>query len=200
MGRWAGEIFTNVERIMNRESTAIDRVYIITPESFSDERGFFMEAYRKDKMAAIGITESFVQDSHSRSKKGVLRGLHFQWDPPMAKIVRVARGKVFFVIVDIRKESPTFRKWISVELSDENRRQVYLPTGCAGGFFVLSEIADVLYKHSSVYNPAGASEILWNDRTLAIDWPTTSPILSPKDQQAQTLDKWLARPESDLVR
>ncbi len=184
---------------MNIEHTPIEGVELITPVVHRDERGFFMETYRMDEFSRLGLDCPFVQDSHSHSRRGVVRGLHFQWDPPMAKLVRVARGEVFFVVADIRKKSSTFRQWFGTRLSDENAREIFLPSGCAAGFAVFSDVADVLYKHTSVHTPGSAGGILWNDPTLAIDWPVTDPLLSPKDQVAPTLEEWLLRPESDLL-
>lgn len=142
------------------ERTFIRDLLIITPEMFKDERGFFTETYRKDKFTAFGLEVEFVQDNHSRSSKNVLRGLHFQCEPPMGKLMRVTQGSAFLVAVDIRIGSPTFGKWIGVEASVENRKQVYAPEGFARGFCVLSEFAEIQYKCTGIYNNKGESGIL----------------------------------------
>lgn len=175
----------------NVEQTNIRDVLIITPEIFKDERGFFTEAYRKDKFSEFGLEMEFVQDNHSRSARNVLRGLHFQWEPPMGKLMRVTQGEAFFVAVDIRIGSPTFGKWIGLEASAENRKQLYAPAGFARGFCVLSEFAEIQYKCTGVYTSTKAeSGILWNDPAIGIDWPVKNPILSAKDEVAQTLAEW----------
>lgn len=178
------------------EKTELRDVYIITPEIFQDERGFFTETYRKDKFAAMGIDMEFVQDNHSRSAKNVVRGLHFQWEPPMGKLMRVTQGAAFLVAVDIRIGSPTFGKWVGVEASVENRKQVYAPAGCARGFCVLSEFAEIQYKCTGIYSNKAESGILWNDPAIGIDWPVKDPILSRKDEVAQTLEQWAQNPDS----
>jgi len=137
-----------------------------------------------------------VQDNHSRSTKGVVRGLHFQWDPPMAKLMRVSMGSAFLVAVDIRKKSPTLGQWVGIEASAENRRQVWAPAGFARGFCVLSEVAEIQYKCTGLYNSKAESGICWNDPRIGIEWPVSEPSLSDKDRQAQTLERWLTRPES----
>jgi len=139
----------------------------------------------------------FVQDNHSRSEKGVVRGLHFQWDPPMGKLMRVSLGCAFLVAVDIRKGSPTLGKWFGVEVSAENRRQVWAPAGFARGFCVLSEIAEIQYKCTGLYSNKAESGIRWNDPAIGIQWPLSDVQLSEKDRKAQTLAQWLAVPESD---
>ena len=179
------------------EETGFRDLYIITPEIFLDERGFFSETYRKDKFAAFGLHPEFVQDNHSKSAKNVVRGLHFQWEPPMGKLMRVTQGTAFLVAVDIRIGSPTFGKWIGVEASVENRKQVYAPAGFARGFCVLSEFAEIEYKCTGVYTSTKAeSGILWNDPAIGIEWPVKNPILSRKDEVAQSLAQWAERPES----
>ncbi len=179
------------------ERTLIRDLLIITPEIFKDERGFFTEAYRKDKFSEFGLNIEFVQDNHSRSSKNVLRGLHFQWEPPMGKLMRVTQGAAFLVAVDIRIGSPTLGKWIGIEVSVENRKQVYAPAGFARGFCVLSDFAEIQYKCTGVYTSTKAeSGILWNDPAVNIDWPVSNPILSKKDEVAQTLKEWLSKEES----
>lgn len=179
------------------EKTEIRDLLIITPEIFQDERGFFIESYRKDKFSEFGLNVEFVQDNHSKSARNVLRGLHFQWEPPMGKLMRVTQGTAFLVAVDIRIGSPTFGKWKGVEASVENRKMVYAPAGFARGFCVLSESAEIQYKCTGVYTSTKAeSGVLWNDPQIGIDWPVSAPILSKKDEVAQTLAEWVKTPES----
>lgn len=179
------------------EKTILRDVFIITPEIFKDERGFFTEAYRKDKFSQFGLDMEFVQDNHSGSTKDVVRGLHFQWEPPMGKLMRVTQGTAFLVTVDIRIGSPTFGKWLGVEASVENRKLVYAPAGCARGFAVLSDFAEIQYKCTGVYTSTKAeSGILWNDPAIGIEWPVKNPILSKKDEVAQTLEQWTKNPDS----
>jgi dTDP-4-dehydrorhamnose 3,5-epimerase len=168
---------------------------------FGDERGFFIEVYKKDLVKELGLDVDFVQDNHSGSEKNVLRGLHFQWGPPMGKIMRVSRGSAFLVAVDIRKDSKTLGKWFGLEVSAENRKQVYAPAGFARGFCVLSDYAEVQYKCTGEYTKTKEeSGILWNDPAIGIEWPIGDPILSEKDAKAQTLAEWLKRPESDFFK
>jgi dTDP-4-dehydrorhamnose 3,5-epimerase len=179
------------------ESVHLGEIKVILPEVFGDHRGFFMEAYRKDVFTALGIPDEFLQDNHSRSAKGVIRGLHFQYDPPMAKLMRVTLGSVFLVAVDIRKGSPTLGEWYGLEVSAENKRQVWAPAGFARGFCVLSDVAELQYKCTAIYNPPCEGSILWSDPEIGISWPVEDPILSDKDAQAQTLAQWL---ETDAAR
>lgn len=165
--------------------TAIADVLIIEPKVFGDARGFFYESFNQKAFnEATGLSLNFVQDNHSRSIKGVLRGLHYQIQQPQGKLVRVVRGSVFDVAVDIRKGSPTFGQWVGVELSEENHRQLWVPPGFAHGFLVLSETAEFLYKTTDYYTPLFERSIAWNDPTLAIQWPDIGipPSLSAKDQ------------------
>jgi len=166
----------------------IAEVILVEPKVFRDERGFFMETYKMPDFVASGIKESFVQDNHSRSSKGALRGLHYQ-SPPYAqgKLIRVVRGEIFDVAIDIRKGSPTYGKWVSVILSEENKNMLYVPEGFAHGFCVLSEIAEVIYKTTNVYSPEAEAGIIWNDEDLNIGWPAKAPILSGKDKKWPTL-------------
>ena len=165
--------------------TAIADVLIIEPTVFGDARGFFYESFNQKAFnEATGQSLNFVQDNHSRSAKGVLRGLHYQIQQPQGKLVRVVRGAVFDVAVDIRKSSPTFGKWVGVELTEENHRQLWVPPGFAHGFVVLSESADFLYKTTDYYAPQYERCLLWNDASLAITWPLDGePGLSGKDAQ-----------------
>lgn len=171
--------------------TAIPEVLVIEPKVFGDARGFFYESFNGRAFdEAVGRHVDFVQDNHSRSVKGVLRGLHYQIQQPQGKLVRVVRGAVFDVAVDIRKSSPTFGQWVGVELTEENHKQLWVPEGFAHGFLVVSESADFLYKTTDYYAPAHERAILWNDPALGIRWPDTgvAPQLSAKDQQASMLD------------
>ena len=171
---------------MNIIPTAIADVLIIEPRVFGDARGFFFESYnQKAFQDSTGLQVEFVQDNHSRSAKGVLRGLHYQLQQPQGKLVRVVRGAVFDVAVDIRKSSATFGQWVGVELTEHNHRQLWVPPGLAHGFLTLSDSADFLYKTTDYYAPAFERCIAWNDPTLAIDWPLAGsvPLVSAKDQQ-----------------
>jgi len=179
------------------ESTHLNGLAVISQEVFEDPRGFFMEVYRKDAFQSLGLPTEFVQDNHSRSAKGVLRGLHFQWDPPMGKLMRVTVGSAFLVALDIRKGSPTLGKWFGLEVSAQNKKQVWAPAGFARGFCVLSDFAEIQYKCTGHYNKSGESGILWNDPALGMTWPVKDPILSAKDTTAQTLEQWLKTPESN---
>jgi dTDP-4-dehydrorhamnose 3,5-epimerase len=170
-------------------NTELPGVVLIEPQIFGDERGFFMETFHRPKFAAAGIDVEFVQDNHSRSRQGVLRGLHYQRTRPQGKLVRAVRGSILDVAVDVRRSSPAFGKWVAYELSEENRRQLYVPPGFAHGFCVTSEIAEVIYKCTDVYQPQDERTILWNDPTLQVAWPITAPVVSEKDQRGVTLEQ-----------
>ncbi|WGS50616.1 dTDP-4-dehydrorhamnose 3,5-epimerase [Paraburkholderia sp. D15] len=175
---------------MNIVNTAIPDVLIIEPKVFGDARGFFYESFNQQRFnAAVGQNIEFVQDNHSLSAKGVLRGLHFQIDPmQQGKLVRVVRGEVFDVAVDIRPDSPTFRRWVGVNLSAENNRQMWIPRGFAHGFLVLSEQAEFLYKTDNYYSPENERSIRWDDPSIGIEWPlAVQPNLSQKDAIAPAL-------------
>ncbi len=163
--------------------TALPDVILIEPTVFSDSRGFFMETYSRKLFARHGIDLEFVQHNHSHSIQNTLRGLHYQVGQPQAKLVRVLQGAVFDVAVDIRQGSPTFGQWVGVELSAENRKQLFVPVGFAHGFCVTSPRADVIYACGDYYYPQGERGLIWNDPDLRIAWPTRTPLLSPKDQQ-----------------
>lgn len=181
-------------QIMN---TKIIDVKIIEPTVYGDARGFFLETFseaRYQKM--LGIDKSFVQDNHSRSQQHVLRGLHFQTDHPQGKLVRTVTGEIFDVVVDIRPESPTFKQWVGVILSESNKRQLWIPAGLAHGFVVLSEHADFEYKCTEYYDASSEQCIIWNDPEIDIQWPIEHPILSEKDKQGKRLVDWLG--EIDL--
>lgn len=161
---------------------SIPGVVFIQPKVFRDERGFFLETYKYSEFAGAGITERFLQDNHSFSSKGVLRGLHYQKNPDaQGKLVYCVKGKIFDVAVDIRKGSSHFGMWVGRELSDENNAMLYIPQGFAHGFVVLSETADVVYKCTAEYSPANDRGIIWNDPDVGIEWPVLTPLLSPKD-------------------
>ena len=162
--------------------TSLPGVVLIQPRVFSDARGFFMETYRQNVLAGAGIHEEFVQDNHSRSSRGVLRGLHYQLRNPQAKLCRVARGEVLDVAVDVRLGSPNFGKWVGVVLSEENATQIYIPKGFAHGFVVRSETVDFLYKCSDYFVGSDDRGVLWNDPAIGIDWEMPDPILSDKDK------------------
>ena len=174
---------------MNLIQTAIPDLLILEPKVFGDARGFFMESYNARTFRELtGLDVDFVQDNHSRSAKGVLRGLHYQIQQAQGKLVRVVRGSVFDVAVDLRKASPTFGLWAGVELSEENQRQVWIPPGFAHGFLVTSDSADFLYKTTDYYAPQHERCIAWNDAQLAIAWPYAGePVLSAKDQAGKPL-------------
>ena len=169
---------------MKATRLAIPEVVLIEPKVFGDARGFFFESFNQKAFnEATGTNHQFVQDNHSRSAKGVLRGLHYQIQQPQGKLVRVVRGAVFDVAVDIRKSSPTFGRWVGAELSEDNQHQLWVPPGFAHGFVALSDLADFLYKTTDYYAPQYERSILWNDSDLNIEWPIDDPILSIKDQQ-----------------
>ena len=179
------------------ESKHLDDVIVVVPEMFQDSRGFFCETFRADQFEALGLPTTFVQDNHSRSVKGVVRGLHFQWEPPMGKLMRVTAGAAFLVAVDIRKGSPTLGKWVGIEASAENRRSVWAPAGFARGFCALSDSTEIQYKCTGIYSNKAESAIRWNDPAIGIKWPLSDVIVSEKDQKAQSLAQWLASRESE---
>jgi len=170
------------------ERLEIPDVILIKPKVFEDGRGFFLDTYMKEDFENAGINGDFVQDNHSKSEYGVLRGLHFQKDPyAQGKIVRCVRGAIYDVAVDLRKDSSTFGNYVGVNLSEENKYQLYIPRYCAHGFLVVSEIAEVVYKVDNVYAPDHEGGLIWNDPEVKIPWPNDNPILSPKDQKLHTL-------------
>jgi dTDP-4-dehydrorhamnose 3,5-epimerase len=174
---------------MNVTRTAIEGVLILEPKVFGDARGFFMESFnQKTFNEAVGHEVVFVQDNHSRSSKGVLRGLHYQIEHAQGKLVRALAGEIFDVAVDIRRASPTFGQWVGVTLSAENQRQMWVPPGFAHGFAVVSEFAEVLYKTTEYWYPEHERTLLWSDAAIGIDWPLDSaPVLAPKDAQGAPL-------------
>lgn len=176
---------------MKATPTKIPDVWLLEPEVFGDERGFFLESYNKKVFQEqLGINPNFVQDNHSRSRKNVLRGLHYQIKQPQGKLVRVVLGTIYDVAVDLRKSSPTFQQWVGVELSSESKGQLWVPEGFAHGFLVLSQFAEVLYKTTDYYKSQQERSLLWNDPDLAISWPLKEePLLSTKDKAGQTLQE-----------
>ena len=174
-------------KLIKATKCPLDGILLIEPAVYVDDRGFFLESFEKERYRELGITEEFVQDNHSRSMKNVLRGLHFTKDKPQAQLLTVMRGKIFDVVVDIRKESHTFGQWFGTELSDEGPRQIYMAHGFAHGFCVLSEYADVHYKVSQRYVPGDEGGLLWNDPDVCIDWPVRTPIISKRDRNHPSL-------------
>lgn len=176
---------------MKIEKTILDGVVVIEPRVFGDHRGFFLETFREDAYSEIiGPGLRFVQDNHSRSGRGVLRGLHCQVRKPQGKLVRCVSGEVFDVAVDIDPASATFGQWVGVHLSAENKKQIYIPPGYAHGFQVLSEVADIEYKCTDYYDPSGESGLLWNDPAVGIEWPLGDVLLSEKDEKLPTLSHY----------
>jgi dTDP-4-dehydrorhamnose 3,5-epimerase len=177
---------------MQFELTAIPEVILIHPKVFSDERGFFMETFRADELSAHGIISGFVQDNHSSSRQGILRGLHYQVHQVQGKLVRVVLGEIFDVAVDLRQSSPTFGRWVAALLSSENKKQIWIPPGFAHGFYVISVEAEVLYKTTDYYSSLWERCLLWNDPALGINWPLLSdhpPFLSDKDALGKLLSE-----------
>lgn len=174
------------------ETTPLEGVLLITPDVFGDERGYFQESWNRRRYAEAGLDREFVQDNLSLSRKGILRGLHFQNPGPQGKLVSVVRGEVFDVAVDLRAGSATFGQWFGVTLSEDNHQQLFVPEGFAHGFCVTSEMALFSYKCTAFYNPKTEFSLLWNDPDIGIDWPITHPELSAKDQAGRRLENFLA--------
>ncbi len=172
---------------MNVRSTSLAGVLVLEPKVFRDDRGFFAETFSTKTLAGSGIPAEFVQDNHSRSTKGVLRGLHYQLRSPQGKLVHAARGRIFDVAVDIRLGSPNFGQWFGEELSDENLFSMWIPPGFAHGFCVMSDVADVIYKCTSLYDPADDRGVAWDDTSIGIEWPEKDPIVSAKDSRLRRL-------------
>ena len=173
--------------------TPLPGVVRIEPRAFGDTRGFFLETFQEARFRQGGLPASFVQDNHSRSVRGTLRGLHFQSPQPQGKLIFAIRGEIWDVAVDVRQDSPTYGQWYGVTLSESNHWQLYVPAGFAHGFCVVSEIADIVYKCTDYYAPQFEQTILWNDPDLNIPWPVTNPILSAKDQRGQRLQDLRSR-------
>lgn len=174
---------------MKVEQTKLEGVLLVTPKVFGDDRGFFMETYNRDTALELGLPGDFVQDNHSKSSKGVLRGLHYQTPQWQGKLVRTVQGEIFDVAVDIRHGSPTFGEWVGFYLNDENKQQLYVPEGFAHGFVVTSDTAEVVYKCTSLYAPEQEGSVLWNDPDIGIEWPIDAPLLSAKDEVGQKLSE-----------
>jgi dTDP-4-dehydrorhamnose 3,5-epimerase len=175
---------------MNCRETKIPEVLVLEPKVFGDERGFFLESYNQKSFEALGLKRTFVQDNHSRSTRNVLRGMHYQLGQPQGKLIRVVSGSIWDVAVDVRRSSPTFGQWVAEELSAENRRIFWIPEGFAHGFIVTSDSAEVLYKATDFYAPAGERSLLWNDPELAIPWPLNGePLISQKDSAGLPLSQ-----------
>lgn len=172
-----------------RLETKLDGLVLLEPQVFGDERGFFVETFSKEAWAELGVDAEFVQHNHSRSGKGILRGLHFQTDPGQAKLLRCARGAIFDVAVDLRRDSPTYGQWEGYVLDDERHRQLFVPVGFAHGFVVLSDVADVAYLVSSVYDPATEAGIAWDDPEVGVEWGVEDPVLSERDKTAPKLSE-----------
>jgi len=177
-------------------ATEIPDVVVVQFEEFADDRGFFREIYRQDLFAALGLPAAFVQINQSGSRRGVVRGLHFQWDPPMGKLMRVTAGEAFLVAVDIRQGSPTLGRWIGRTLNAESRQHIWAPAGFARGFCVTSDWAEVEYLCTGTYNGGAEGSIRWNDPEVGVDWPVREPVLSTKDRDAPSFREWLDRPEA----
>ncbi len=167
---------------MKTTTCPLDGILLIEPSVYADDRGFFLESFEQSRYRAIGITEDFIQDNHSRSARNVLRGMHFTKRKPQAQILTVMRGRIFDVVVDIRRDSPTFGRWFGTALSDEGIRQIYMPHGFAHGFCVLSDYADLHYKVSQRFDPHDDGGLRWNDRDIGIDWPVREPVVSDRDK------------------
>lgn len=174
---------------MNVSQTSLPGVLLIEPKVFRDDRGFFLETYHAVRFREAGIDAEFVQDNHSRSARGVVRGLHYQEPKPQGKLVRCTRGALFDVAVDIRRGSPTFGRWYGVELSEQNQRMLWIPPGFAHGFCAIEDGSDLVYKCTELYDGSADRVILWNDPAIGIEWPIASPILSPKDAAAPRLSE-----------
>lgn len=184
------------------ESVHLNDIVVVIPQVNGDERGFFMETFRTDQFRELGLPTEFVQDNHSRSAKGVLRGLHFQWDPPMGKLMRVTQGSAFLVAVDVRKGSPTLGQWFGMEVTAESKKQIWAPYGFARGFCALTEGCEVQYKCTGIYNPRGEAGIYFADPAIGVRWPLDPAMAttSERDRRAPTLAQWLESPLSDNIR
>lgn len=176
---------------MQIETLPIEGLCLVLPRVFDDERGFFYESYNAKKFATLGLPTEWVQDNHARSGKNILRGLHFQRGKGQPKLIRCTIGSIWDVAVDIRPDSPTLGQWHGVELSEENRRMLFIPGGFAHGYLTLSDVTEVQYKCGTVYDPDLETEIAWDDDELAVDWPVDKPVLSKRDKQAQSFRAYL---------
>ncbi len=176
---------------------SMNGLVLFEAQVFRDERGYFMESFRADQFEELGLPTQFVQDNHSCSAKNVIRGLHFQWNTPQGKLIRVTNGAAFVVEADLRKNSATFGKWKGFEISKENNHILWVPPGFANGFVALEEATEMQYKCTAVWNPKGENNIRWNDGTLNIDWGIDNPIVSERDSNALTFNQWIELPESN---
>ncbi len=183
-----------------KEAEYLHGIITIVPDVYSDNRGFFMETFHSEIFSSLGLPSEFRQINHSGSYRNTIRGLHFQWDAPMGKLLRVVKGAAQIVEVDIRHDSPTLGKHCNLHASSDDRRIIWIPPGFANGFAALSEWTEIEYLCTATYNYAGESGILWNDPALNIHWEVTQPILSEKDNNAQLLSEWLVKPESQSLR
>lgn len=175
--------------------TVLPDVLVVDTECFEDERGFFIESYHRQRYADCGIADEFVQDNHSRSRRGVLRGFHYQDESaPMGKLVRCIAGAILDVAVDLRAGSPTLGRWVAVELTADNRRQLMVPSGFGHAFLALSDVAEVLYKCTGYYCPSAEGGVVWNDPEIGVEWPISDPILSPRDRNQVSFREYLRRP------
>jgi dTDP-4-dehydrorhamnose 3,5-epimerase len=174
----------------------IPEVVLLEHEAFEDERGYFMEVYKREQFHELGLPDLFVQLNESCSARNVIRGLHFQWEPPMGKLMRVAEGAAFLVAVDIRHNSPTLGQWVAETISAEDKRQIWAPAGFARGLCALADNTRVQYLCTATYNGSSESGILWNDPEIGVSWPVGNPVVSAKDSGAQSLRQWLARIEA----
>lgn len=183
------------------ESRHLNEIVVVVPQVLGDSRGFFMETFRVDQFRELGLPTEFVQDNHSRSTKGVIRGLHFQWSPPMGKLMRVTRGAAFLVAVDVRKGSPTLGQWFGMEITADNKKQIWAPYGFARGFCSLTDDCEVQYKCTGTYNSQGEGGINLADPKIGVEWPidVNKAVISDRDRKAPTLAQWLASPLSDNV-
>ena len=182
------------------EKTKIEGVILIKPKVFGDERGFFLETYKKDDFEANGIKGNFVQDNHSKSKKGVIRAIHLQkGEHAQAKIVRCVKGRIWDIAVDLRKDSPTFGQYVGFELNENNKNMLYIPRGCGHGFASLEEGTEMEYKNDNLYSPENESGVVWNDHELNIPWPVKNPIVAEKDQKMPSLKEFKERLEKGEI-
>jgi dTDP-4-dehydrorhamnose 3,5-epimerase len=180
------------------ENTILDAVKIIHLEVFGDERGFFTEVFNQNEYEKHGLPTNFVQCNHSGSIKNTVRGLHFQWEPPMGKLMRVIKGEAFLVAADIKKSSPTFGKWFGKSFNENNKSLLWAPAHFARGFCVLSDYAEIEYLTTGTYNSKAESGVLWNDKDIGVEWPVVEPILSEKDKRAQTFQQWINNEKSNI--
>jgi dTDP-4-dehydrorhamnose 3,5-epimerase len=182
------------------ESAHLGGIVVLHARAIDDERGHFQELFRADRFAELGLPDRFLQENRSRSRRGVLRGLHFQWDRPMGKLMRVAAGRAFLVAVDIRPGSETLGRWYGREVGADDHLLIWAPPGFARGFCALTDPTEIEYKCTALYNPSGEGAIRWDDLTIGVAWPLKTPVLSPKDAAAGTLETWLARSEAETFR